>query len=239
MNRILVFFAAIILFQSGKAAAQTQVISDPNAEARGVGSFSAIDVSGGINLYLSQGNEDGIAVSASETTYRDHIKTTVQNGVLKIGYQSQGWKSRGGNKKMIAYVSFKSLKAITASGASDVLVNGLIKAEVLSLRLSGASDFKGNIEINTLDVDQSGASDATVTGNALSLEIKVSGASKFKGYNLETENCNAKASGASDIKIMVNKELYANASGASSIFYKGNALPKEVRSNGASSIKKM
>ncbi len=237
MNKI-IFLAAITFFQSVFVNAQTTVINDPNADVRSVGSFSAINVSGGISLYLSQGDEDGVAVSASEVSYRDHIKTSVDNGVLKIWYQADGWKYRAGNKKLVAYVSFKSIRALTASGASDIYVNGMIKGDVLSLRLSGASDFKGAIEINKLNVDQSGASDATITGRAPALDIEASGASEFKGYNLETESCTARASGASDIKITVTKDLYAQASGASSIYYKGNGVPKEVRSNGASNVTK-
>lgn len=237
MNKF-IFLAATVFFQTIILNAQKTVINDPNADVRAVGDFSAIDISGGINLYLSQGDEDGVAVSASEINHREHIKTSVENGVLKIWFQSDGWKYRSGNKKMMAYVSFKSIRALTASGASDIYVNEMIKADVLTLKLSGASDFKGTIETSKLNVDQSGASDATVTGKASVLDIKASGASNFKGYNLETENCTAKASGASDIKITVTKELYANASGASSIFYKGNGVSKEVRSNGASNITK-
>jgi len=237
MNKI-IFLAANIFFQTIVLNAQKIVINDPNADVRAVGNFSAINISGGINLYLSQGDEDGVAVSASEINYRQHIKTSVENGVLKIWFQADGWKYRSGNKKMMAYVSFKSIMALTASGASDIYVNAMIKGDALTLKLSGASDFKGTIETNKLIVEQSGASDATVAGKASVLDIKASGASNFKGYNLETENCTAKASGASDIRITVTKELYANASGASSIFYKGSGVPKEVRANGASNIAK-
>ncbi len=237
MNKI-ILLAAMAFFNCLVSNAQKTIINDPNADVRTVGNFSAINVSGGINLYLSQGDEDGVAVSASEISYRDHIKTVVENGVLKIWYQADGWKYRSGNKKMMAYVSFKSIRALTATGASDVFVNGMIEADALTLKLSGASDFKGSVQTNKLSVDQSGASDATVTGKAPVLDIETSGASNFKGYNLETENCTAKASGASDIRITITKELYANASGASSISYKGNGVPKEVRSSGASSITK-
>ena len=51
-----------------------KVINDPNAEKRNVSGYHAISVSHGIDLYLSQGNES-VAVSASETKYRDRIKT--------------------------------------------------------------------------------------------------------------------------------------------------------------------
>jgi len=230
------FLAALTIFLSTVLKGQQTVINDANAEVRVLGSFSAITISGGIDLYLSQGEEDGVAVSAAEINNRDHIKTTVNNGVLRIWYQNDGWKYKSGNKKMIAYVSFKSIRALTASGSSDVFVNGMIKVAAFNIKLSGASDFKGHIETHKLAIDQSGASDAIVTGKAPDLNIEASGASNFKGYDLDTENCTAKASGASDIKITVSKELYATASGASSIYYKGEGVPKELRLSGASNV---
>jgi hypothetical protein len=204
-----------------------------------VGGFSAIHISGGIDLFLSQGEEDGVAVSAADDKIKDRIKTNVEKGVLKIWYQGNGMKYNSGNKKMIAYVSFKSIDKVAASGSSDVYANGSIKSTELRIQLSGASDFKGGVEVTRLNITQSGASDASISGKASILDIEVSGASKFKGYNFETESCTAEASGASDIQVTVHKELSANASGASSIYYKGNGVLKDVESNGASKVKKL
>ena len=170
----ILFLAALTIFHSIILNGQQTIIGDANAEVRVVGSFSAVNISGGIDLYLSQGDEDGVAVSAAEINYLDHIKTTVDNGVLKIWYQRDGWKFKSGNKKMIAYVSFISIRALTASGSSDVFVNGMIRVAALNIKLSGASDFKGRIETNKLYVDQSGASDAIVTGKVSFLDIQAS-----------------------------------------------------------------
>jgi len=57
-----------------------------------------------------------------------------------------------------------------------------------------------------------------------------------KGYELVTDNCSVRASGASDIRISVNKELNAHLSGASSVYYKGDAVIKDLHSSGASNV---
>jgi hypothetical protein len=216
-----------------------QTINDPNAEVRNVKGFHAIQVSNAIDLYLSQSNDEAVAVSASEIKYRDKIRTEVENGVLKIYLEKDSWKFFGnGNKKLKAYVSFKTLDELRASGASDVQVTGVIKSDNLKMGLSGASDFKGAVEVNSLEIDQSGASDAQISGSAKTVNAEASGASQLKGYDLTTENCSARASGASDIKITCNKELSAHASGASGIYYKGTAVIKDVHSSGASSVSK-
>src|SRR2546423_4107185 len=233
------FLILAVMIAGMQLQAQKQ-FNDPNAETRNVKGFHAIKVSDAIDLFLSQSDEEVVAVSASETKYRDRIRTTVENGILRIWFEHEGWSwwKNSGNRKMKAYVSFRTLDKLTASGASDVRVTGLIKSDNLDLQLGGASDFKGAIDINTLSIDQSGASDAEITGKAVTVKAEASGASDLKGYNLETENCSAHASGASDIQITVNKELNAHASGASSIYYKGSAVIKELHSSGASSVSK-
>ncbi|HEY0679357.1 MAG TPA: head GIN domain-containing protein [Chitinophagaceae bacterium] len=237
MKKFLLFLVAVI----GVAAVHAQkTINDPNAEVRNVSGFHAIKVSHAIDLYLSQSATETVAVSAAEEKYRDRIRTTVEDGVLKIWFDNDNnWKMwNTNNKKLKAYVSFKEIDKLIATGASDVMVDGSIKANSLTIELSGASDFKGQVSAGNLVFDQSGASDATVTGQASTLKIGVSGASSFKGYDLLTDNCNARASGASDIKITVNKELNARASGASKIVYKGDGVIRELNTSGASSINK-
>ena len=220
------------------AAAQKTIVNDANAEKREVPGFTGIHISGGIDLYLSQGDEDGIAVSAAEIKYRDRIKTEVLNGMLKIWYNTEGMHWATGNKKLRAYVSFKNINHLKAAGASDVFINGVLKAGDLELTLSGASDLKGVVEIENLKATISGASDMTVSGKVGSLQIDASGASDLKSYDLVVQNCDAEASGASDIKITVEKELNASASGASDIIIKGNGVIKKMNKSGASSIKK-
>ncbi len=236
MKKILL--SILVLGCSYFTIAQKALVNDPNAEQRTLnGSFTAIKISGGIDLYLSQYETESIAVSASEEKYRNNIKTVVENNTLKIYYDGDKmWSS--GNKKLKAYVSFKTLQKLQASGASDVQVAGAITSSSLVIDMSGASDFKGTVQVNDLSLELSGASDATISGTAKTVTIESSGASDVKGYNLETEVCNAKASGASDINITVNRELSANASGASDISYKGTGVIKDQHSSGSSSISK-
>ena len=124
------------------------------------------------------------------------------------------------------------------SGACDVFITGTLKAGDLDINQSGASDLKGKIDVNKLSVDLSGASDMTVTGTVTQLDVEASGASDFRGYDLVTETCNATASGASDIKVTVNKELSAHATGASDVRYKGNGVIRDLKSSGSSSVSK-
>ncbi len=231
-------FISVLLAGFSMAALAQKIINDPNAEKRNVSNFHGVEISGGIDLYLSQG-EETVAVSASEAKFRDKIRTEVKNGVLKIWYETNSnlhldW----GNRKLKAYVSFKNLDMLDASGGSDISVEGSIDVSKLSITVSGGSDFDGKVNISDLKVDASGGSDVDISGTAKTINIDASGGSDFKGYELITDDCTIDASGGSDVYITVNKELNADSSGGSDIYYKGNGLLKNLKS-GSSSIKKV
>ena len=234
-----IYLALAAMFFITLSYAQNDIVVDPNAEARNLnGSFNAIKVSGGIDIYLSQSDNNALAISAIGEKYRAGIKTVVENDVLKIYYEGdKGWNKK--DRKLRAYISFNELKKITASGASDVFVIGSLTVTALELQMSGACNFKGMVKVNTLMVNLSGASDVKISGTANTVDIESTGASDVKGFELVADYCNAKLTGASDVKITVNKELSAYATGASEIKYKGIATVKDVYSSGASSIKKV
>ena len=236
------------------------IVYDENAQQRKVPSFTAISVSSAIDLYLTQSNKNAVAVSASNDEIRDHIITEVVGGTLIIRLGDKGtWFSwrKWGNYKTKAYVSIQDINALTASGASTVhLVNtiespkmriklsgasdfkGNIKAGVLMYQLTGASDYKGEVSANSIDIDGSGASSIELIGRVDDLAIEVSGASDAKLYNLTAKGAILRASGASNIGVTVTEILRANSSGASDINYKGNPNVKESNTSGASSIRR-
>ena len=235
MSKVLAFMVGCLLVMNVRA--QETVIQDPNAELRPVKGFHGVRVSSAINLYLTQGPEEKVVVSAKDVKTRERIKTEVVDGILIIRVEGS-WKWwHMGNTKMKAYVSFTSLDEIAASGASDVYVDGVITGDKLTLNLSGASDFKGAIKVGQLSVDQTGASDSHLAGQVGGMAtIRLSGASEVKGYDLIVETCSAHASGASDVQITVNKELEADCSGASGVYYKGSGVLRESHSSGASNV---
>ncbi len=179
---------------------EQKTINDANAEKRNVSGFHAIEVGGGIDLYLSQG-EEAVAVSASKNEYRARIKTEVKNGVLKIWYE---WNSNlrfdWSNHKLKAYVSFKDIDRLEGSGGSDISVDGSIKVAKLAMEVSGGSDFDGKVETGELNIQASGGSDVRISGKADRLTIDASGGSDvyYKGTGLIRD---LKTSGSSIKKV--------------------------------------
>lgn len=233
MKKIVVLLSGLFL----TSLAFAQQISDPNAQVRDVKEFHAIHIGDAFDVYLTQGNEEKVVVSAKEQRDVAEIIVEVKNGILYVNYDHHA-KWRRGNKKLKAYISFKEINELEISGACDVDIAGSLTTHGnLRVELSGASDLSGTIDVSgTLSFELNGASDAKLTGRASEMKIDASGASRFRGFDFAVDYCNAKASGASDIRLTVNKELSANASGASELNYKGDGVIRDIKTTGASKI---
>lgn len=239
MKVLIPLIAVIFLTFNSSAQSDPKVINDANAQPRSVSGFSSIDVSDGIDVYLTQGNEETVVVSASSKEYVDKITTRVENGVLKIYFgRESGISITWRDRKLKAYISVKTLESIDASAGSDVIVKGTLTLNKLKMDLSGGSDFVGNVKINELVVEMSGGSDVRLSGSATNVKIDASGGSDFSGYALAADYVVIDASGGSDAEISVSKELYAEATGGSDIDYKGSPVIKHSSSVRGSSVTK-
>lgn len=239
MKRIFTTLLLSLGLAGSYAQNEKNVVVDANAEVRNVSGYSAVEVSGAIDLYLSQGTEEGVAISASSEDIRQRIRTEVKGQTLHIYFDGKGlnWK-KWGNHKMKAYVTFKTLRRIEASGACNVKVTATIRQPELKIELSGASDFTGDLAVTDLVVDASGASNAKLSGTADNSKFIASGACTVKAYDLKTNMCKTDVSGASNIRITVEKELNADASGGSTVFFKGNGLIRDINTSGGASVKR-
>jgi hypothetical protein len=233
-------FSLVTMMCLSAFAQDTQVINDANATKRSLsGSFTAVSVSSGIDLYLSQGNEESIAVSASEQKHLGRLITEVVNGTLKIYYDNKGVSWKSGNRKLKAYVSFKTLQRLNVSSGSDAQVSGNISANDFDLDVSSGANFKGAINAKTISADVSSGASINISGKSDKLKVDVSSGADFKGYDLVTDYCDASASSGAGVHVTINKELNAKASSGGDIKYKGTALIRDIKTSSGGSVKRI
>lgn len=220
--------------------AQDVVVNDANAEKRTLSaSFTAISISDGIELYLTQGSTESVAVSASDQKYMERFKTEVVDGTLKIYYDNKTmiWNSNE-KRKLRAYVSFKNLEMLKASSGSNVTTKSILTLDNLNMNFTSGAQFNGEINITNLEVSQNSGSEINTTGKAENLKTDLSSGAMFKGYDLSVNFCEAKASSGAEVRITVNKELAAKANSGGSIKYKGEGVVKDINVNSGGSVKK-
>ena len=238
MKKISAFI--VVLFFSLSLFAQKQ-INDANAQVRDVKNFHAIKVSTGIELTLTQGESEAVAVSASDLADRDKIKTVVENGVLKIYFDVDAWKwwrDNRGNKKLRAYVSIVKIDDLDMSAGALVKVEGELKSDKLGLDISSGAQFNGKVSVGSLNVDQSSGAQVNISGKASSINIDGSSGSVFNGYELIVENADIDTSSGSVAELTINKELSAEASSGGSIRFKGEGVIRNIKTGSGGAVSK-
>ncbi|HEU4858683.1 MAG TPA: head GIN domain-containing protein [Chitinophagaceae bacterium] len=239
MKKTFLFLSLFVGLVTTSFAQKT--INDANAEKRTVGSFHGIDVATGIELTLTKGTTEEVAVSASETQFRDKIVTEVRNGILRIHYETKSGaiNKKNESKRLRAYVSYKSLDLLHVSTGAEVNIDGVLEATTFELKANTGGLVKAEINIGTLTVDQNTGSKITLTGKVDKLEAEGDTGSKFMGENLVTNTCFVKMSTGAGIHISVDKELNVKADTGGYIKYKGNAGIREIKTNTGGYVSKI
>lgn len=216
MKKIFIIIAIVCLAISVQAQ---KTVSAANAQKRDVKSFHSLDVSSGIKVLLTKGNEEALAVAAGDPAYLDYIETTVSNGVLKIT-RNQDWKfwNQWKNWNVTVYLSYTNLKSIKAS--------------------SGANITGDNLSFVDLDVKMSSGAFAELEGRSDNLSVDASSGAMFKGYELTSTKCMAETSSGAGIQVNVAKELNARASSGGSIRYKGEGLIRDIKVGSGGTVKR-
>lgn len=234
------FILLISLFSTVTFAQSKTVVNDPDAKTRTLNAtFSAINVTDGISLYISQADEESLAISFSDEKYEERFKTVVEAGVLKIYFDNNGinW-SDNSRRKLKAYVSFKTLEKLVAAGGADVRIADAINVNDLNVKFTSGATCDGKIVGKHLTVDQNSGSVLNISGKADKFTIEVSSGAIFKGYDFATDFCDAKASSGGSIRLSVQKELTAEANSGGGIHYKGSAVIKDINISSGGIVKK-
>ena len=236
-----IFLSLLLLAGLATTSFTQKTVNDANAEKRTVGSFHGVDVATGIELTLTKGNTEEVAVSASEIEFRDKIVTEVVNGILKIHYETKtgAINKRNESKRLKAYVSYKSIDLLHVTTGAEATIDGVLEATTLELKATTGGIVKGEINIGTLNVDQNTGSKITFTGKVDKLAAEGDTGSKFMGENLNTNTCVVEMSTGAGIYISVEKELNVKANTGGYIKYKGNAGIREIKTNTGGTVSKI
>ena len=227
MKKIFVVFAIFLI-------ANSCLSQNKETEKRIVSSFIGINVSSGINLYLTQGDEHKVIVE-TESKYITDVATKIRNGILHI-YLEKG-RIRV-NTSINVYVTVAWIESLDVFAGANVYCNERLKLEKLTVQNSSGSDTRIDIECRDLVLHSSSGSDIKAKGSTLNLTAKASSGSDINTKELEAIYAFLEASSGSDIIATVSGEIEANASSGSDITYYGNALPKLLRQSGGGDIKK-
>ncbi len=200
-------------------------------ETRNVGDFKGISASVSTDVEVRIGNTASVVVEADDNII-SVVKTEVENGILKIGLESNTSTS---NAHIKVIVTAPYLSEITASSSADVTVVDLLRYDgKLKLEATSSASIKVKVNASNLEANVSSSGSIELSGSAKTADFSADSSGDIEAFKLECETATASASSSGDIETTVVKNLKAKASSSGSITYKGNAnVEKDISSSGS------
>lgn len=196
-------------------------------------SFTSIKAAEGLDVYLTQSNNQSITVEADENLH-DLIITEVKNGVLKIHTK----QNIGRNTSKKVMVSFKDISSITSTSGSDVYTTNTINTDELEVKTTSGSDMKLEVNTSVLNCKSTSGSDLRLSGKTEKLIAEATSGSDIKAGDLIAQSSHVKATSGADITVNTSKQLIAKATSGGDIKYYGNPETVEKNNHVSGSIRK-
>jgi hypothetical protein len=188
------------------------------SETRVVGSVESVEVSGAINLILTQGNQPELRVEGQRNVL-NVLRTQVVGKQLAIDFDRV---RLGKHEPVKVYLTTPTLTTLGVSSASQATSSSAWTGNQLRIETSGASHVMLTCqEMGSVFTTISGASHVTLHGTANEQTVNLSGAGQLQASDLATQDANVTVSGAGEASIRVAMRLNARISGGSKVRYKG------------------
>ncbi len=200
---------------SGPIEEQTLVLED----------FTGVDLGLAGDVYITKGSDFSIVVEAQQEVL-NHLNHDIRSGIWEISLD----KNLHRYEKVMVYITMPELDYLNLSGAGEIISTDNWTSDVFTVRIPGSGNIELDITANQLNCNISGAGDLQLSGEAKYHQIKVSGVSNIKAYELQSEQVNSNVTGSANEELSVSQKLEVSISGSANIYYKGSPSVKVTKS---------
>lgn len=231
---VIAIASAIILLGSWFPLTEVTGSGDLITQQKDFSDFSAIDISSGFEVEISQSSSHSISVTADDNII-EYIQISKTDNTLKvrlqvgISYQSITLQIE---------IEMPELNNIELSGGSQGTINDFISSNTFSADLSGGSQIEGSFTTTeNVNFKLFGGSQLdNFVGEANDAIIKLSQGSQLDLSEFVVNNSNVNLSGGSQATINLNGKLDANLIGGSTLEYIGDPTMGDIEVSGGSTV---
>lgn len=194
------------------------------------GTFNNLKVEGRINVTIQAADVNSLELikAGNTSTLEESVSFKIKNNELIIS----------GNDGHEAEVLLKyiQLDRINIATISNVKSNNVLKTNNLQLITASAADLNLEVEAITLNLKASGASTVKLTGKVDVFEAELSGAADLLAPGLVVKDAKMNISGAADAFVNVENSINAKASGVSNITLLNKPADEKIDISGVASV---
>jgi len=196
-------------------------------EPRAVGSFSAIELHGSMNLVLRQAAREAVELRADDNLLA-LVETRVvsRSGVPTLEVRIRDGTPYSSRNPFTLTVDVVTLSALSVRGSGNVSGEGL-KAAALKIVLTGSSDVKlHKLSLDEASLKISGSGNAELSGKAARLSLSILGSGDINTREFEADEVSVSIAGSGGASVNARKALGVSIAGSGSVDYVGDATVK-------------
>jgi hypothetical protein len=215
-----------------------RVTGDGNmsSQTRNVGDFRGVEVTGSMEVIVSQGPAATVRVDADQNLL-SYIETNLDGDVLEV-HPKKGYnlRPRAGIKIYVTAPQYQLL-AVTGSGtirSGSKITHG----DKMRMEVTGSGDIQADADAPNISTEITGSGSITVSGNTRTFGTGINGSGEVHGFNLLSEATEVEINGSGNAEVFASKQLNINISGSGDVQYKGNPTVNQSVS-GSGNIRKV
>ncbi|PWB73092.1 DUF2807 domain-containing protein [candidate division GN15 bacterium] len=182
-------------------------------QIRDVGSFTKIEVTMGIDVYVTVGSPQQVKLTFDDNII-DRIRTRVRGNTLEIDTRS----SLDCDSDCKIEITVPAIEAFSLAGSGNIEIHG-VNGDEFSIDLAGSGDIR-------------------VSGKTRSVSIDVAGSGDIDTRELIAEDAEVDIAGSGNVRVYAEKSLEADVSGSGDIRYYGDPENVESDVSGSGSIRR-
>lgn len=207
-----------------------------NSKSFSYANFNSISIAGPFHVQIKQGNSHQVSVRGNKKEI-NRLEIEENGGELTISSEDRTISFFEDREPVLIMITVPNLRNLELTGAIKADVLG-INTDELDLELSGATKAAIQVRAKTVRADIAGASSTRFTGTTNRFEVDAAGACKINADQLRASDVIIEAAGVTKANVYATASLNADASGASSITYKGNPATTQINAGGASKVQR-
>ncbi|MFT7776750.1 head GIN domain-containing protein [Roseateles sp.] len=196
---------------------------DIATEARDVGAFDGIALSGGFNVVIRQGAGNKVEVKADRNLL-PYIETRIVEGskgrTLEIAPR-KGVNVHSSTNPSLS-IEMPALRSIAVAGSGTVKVDAM-KTGGVDAAIAGSGDIRfAGLDAERLGMKVSGSGDIVAAGRCASASVSIAGSGNVKAAELAAEEVKVTIAGSGDAQVQATKRLNISIAGSGDVKYAGS-----------------
>jgi hypothetical protein len=199
------------------------------SEERQVSGINSISIGSSMNLFIEQTGSESVRIEADDNVV-PYVTTQKTGGELAIRLKTVSF---GNIHPINCYVTVKDLSKIKVSSSATVKCDDL-KTESFSIEMASSSKGTLIVHVTKLDLNIGSSAALTLSGEAVTQNIRLGSSGRLEAYNLVSKNCKIVAQSSGYANINVSEKLDAQVSSSAHVNYKSDPeINSKISSSGS------